>query len=196
MTNIELHGIESSEENAKIVQQLRLEHYRVGNFPNPLRFANPASKLRVDLQRADLKNAPDDYTGLYIGDELAGLVKTEEWTADHEFSFTTNGQYERLRELQSIGIDIVGPEKLAITALSIDKERAGGSYKEGAERLLDIVTDKAAQRGKAAVYGAFYAGDPLSIVALNNGFQFTERQAMVPAYAGIPHQLYTKPLDY
>lgn len=196
MTNIEVHAIEPTKENARAVQQLALNYYSAGNFPKPQRYADPENEMRVDFQKARLEMDPGNYTGVHVAGELVGFLKTEDWTAGHMLAFTTNREHERLMDMRNAGLDIVGPEKLAIAAFVVDQERAGNLYEESAEYLLDAVTDKAVQRGKAAINGAFYEIDPLSATARKNGFEFTGRIAHVPTHQGILHRLYTKPLDY
>lgn len=196
MTTIEVHAIEPTRENAATVQQLTYNYYEAGNFPKPHRFADPENEKLVNFQKARLEIDPGNYTGVHVNGDLAGFLKTEEWTAAHVLAFTTKSEHDRLMDMRNKGLDIVGTEKLAIAAFVIDQERAGDLYEESTEYLLDVVTDKAIERGKAAINAAFYETDPLSAMARKNGFEFTGRIAHVPTHQGVLHRLYTKPLDY
>lgn len=195
MSTIEIRPIESSKENARYIQRLAFMHFASGRFDRPERYANPENSVHIHRQRTHLKKNPTEYTGAYVNQKLAGYIQTSDWTDENYYAYAPPAEREHLDALREAGLDAALPLHLGISGFALDRNLSDELFDEGAERLLDVATDRAMYLGKTALNVAFHEYDLLQPTALDHGFQFTGRVSVAATSSDVLQRLYTKPLD-
>lgn len=194
MSTIEYGRIEPDISNARAVQRLTLDSL-APILPDPDTIANPNSVRLVNRQLGELRTTPDRFVGAFIKGQLSGYVKMGDWTIEDELPYAIAKERVELRELRAKGAVYPAEFKLGVFGLAVSYELADSTADEIYDYLLHRVTDAALGFEHSAVNAAFYHSDPARVVAMDQGFKYTDRIHDELCKHGIEKRLYTKPLD-
>ena len=195
MNIVKFEAIKPSFSNARTIQCLTLQDVTVGGFEYPKNLANPNSLAYVLAQRRKLQRHPDRYTGSYIGRNLKGYMKTNEWQIADELPFANDTARSELQKLQEEGIRVDPNRALGIFGLVVSNELPYDEQLEIGGRFLDLATERAHDMGMQAIKIVFHDNDPLLKTAQDDHeFMFTGAIGEAVGAPGLTQRLYRKSL--
>lgn len=195
MDRIQYGEINPTLRNARTIQALTLQDVTMGDFPSPESIANPNSPKLVYRQYKKLQAYPDRYTGALLNGSLEGYMKLGAWNIADELPFASEQARGRLLELQESGQTRDPRLTLGIFGLVVSQKLEGPRQVAILEDLLHIATDRALEVEATGVNIVLHGNDPVTPVALDQGFAFTGRIGEAAGAPGLTQRLYRKPLD-